>query len=478
MDLDIPKPAFVFIHGGIDTELIRNLIAIGYPLRGVVVSPDAPQFISDPDIQSIVISLEDAYAALVSSDVSDLIVADGSVDDGAAQISAYHAADNWAPVSARLLHPAATIPFFRVRYPGLYACIGFPGSGNIVVQAVLQEIQRAGGVRHNLGYEPLCTKLARNSTFFLRGFLDEALSSLGPFETSMGHGASEHIGVRLRRSDGNFLYIQDMPYCGWIGQNFGGHVFMSQRLKYLFEEFGYTFFHALRNPLDAIVSNASKTTRPPEFALNNPAWQEMLSGRFKRYTRDIDLIRSVAHEVRFDQLLINPAQEISECAQFLNVSIDEQACGNIWDAVGMKPLTPAGAEHFFDPQSDKTRHLSREIVAALQTYGVQEISKRYEYPWPSDDYLAETNEPTDANMIRVSPLYGIGMPSEKTELKPGIICESNDPDFLRVAVDLLSSSQYRRYYAMLGLFSDINWPTVPSVGEDERGAVSESMSEF
>jgi hypothetical protein len=159
--------------------------------------------------------------------------------------------------------------------------------------------------------------------------------------------------------------------------------------------------------------------------------------------------------VRFERLLTNPAHEISRCAQFLNVSIDEQSCEEMWNVVGMKALTPAGTEHFFDPHTDKTQHLSREILVTLKRYGVQEVCERYGFPWPSANSLAETNKPADANMIRVSPLYGVGMSSVKTELMPGITCESNDPDFLRAAVDLLSSEKYRRFYAMLGPFAHL-----------------------
>ena len=168
-----PPPAYMFVHGETDVELINNLAAIGYPIAGVIYSPETHEEGAQSQSDNLmvpIVSRDEAKQKLQSRQVSDLIFSTLLADIPKSSMAAFTAAVSWAPANSRLLHPAATIPYFRVTYPGLVATIGYPGCGNIVVQAILEKIQQNNGLGHNTGFEPFCARLARNHTYLVRGF--------------------------------------------------------------------------------------------------------------------------------------------------------------------------------------------------------------------------------------------------------------------------------------------------------------------
>ena len=232
---------------------------------------------------------------------------------------------------------------------------------------------------------------------------------------------------------------------------------MSERLEQLFQAFGYRWVNVIRNPLSAIVSNAAKATRPPEIALNDPEWQNAVFGSMVDYYSFAELISGVAHEVRYENLLADPLSTIENCALFMDMSLDRKQCADIWDQVGLKSLTPDGRDHLFNAEVDKSKHVSREVLAKMEKLGISDLARRMNYSWPHPNELAKNNSiALGSPTTLVNALYGRLVPQAgrqywKKQVGIGSLhCASNDFDALREAVDLLSKDRFRKFYTLLG----------------------------
>ena len=443
-----PLPAYIYCHGGVDRELIANLIAIGYPVRGVILVADA----ESADVEDLPIVAEaDALADLSQNLAVDVIVSACVGDDPVAAMAAYHAANAWAPQATRLLHPAATIPYFRVRYPGLFACVGFPGSGNVVTQAVLTQIQQHHGLSFDTGYEPFCARLARNQAYCTTGFIRDVLAPLGEFVHSGGHGHSERIGFRIEWPSGEFLSIEELPYCGYIGKNFAGHTIINERIKALLETFGYTWVRVVRDPISTIISNAAKRTRPPAASLNDQEWLSAISRWLAQYYAALDAVLPSAHTIRYEDLTKDPAASIVSLADAVKMPVDTGTAEAIWHEVGFKELTPAGPQHLYKPGQAKTGELSRAILTTMSEHGVADLTEWLGYAWPDIEALPCTNAPETWNTQ--SLLYGSTAMSQQ-ECVSGLRCSANNPTLQADAARWLGAPSYSRYFGMLGSWED------------------------
>jgi hypothetical protein len=448
-----PQPAFVYLHGGVDDEVVHQLMAIGYPIRGVVLAnDDAGQGVSVP---APIIDHRTARQQLGKGEVPDLIVAAAVADEPTAAMAAYFAADRFAPARTRLLHPAATIPYFRVTYPGNFACIGFPGVGNIVVQAVLTRIQELHDLRHDGPFEPFCARLARNHGFFLRGFVDDALARWAPFETAFGQSASDRASVRIARPDGSYVAVLELPYCSYIGTNFGGHTFVTPRIKALLDTFAFRWFAVARDPLRVIVSNAAKVRRPPTIALNNVEWLESICVSLRQHAENAQDFGPDVLSVRYEDLLARPVETIQTCGRHLSMPVSREQAAAIWADVGFVPLTPAGPQHLNDPKAERTKHLSQDILANLQRFGIRDCCEMLGYEWLDSAVIPATADTGPDTGLHVSPLYGyMDLGSNDHASPTGVICTGSDPEWTDKVTARLQASRYRRFYGMLGPLTD------------------------
>lgn len=308
----------------------------------------------------------------------------------------------------RLLDPLFVADHVDATFSGRVLAGGFPGSGNGVVQAVIE---------HLVAQEPESLAPREHLVAFLAGQRHERLARR--LHALLGAGERQVSGLAHHRH-GALHFLEITPdERQWVVYNLPGRSHLFSRLHKThepltaglvagFRRMGYEVVVAVRHPLDTLVSLAAKLTRPPVHALNRSDWFDQMAQALARYLVDVLHSERQVHLVRYEDLLADPEASITGLAQRLGVACAPAEAADIWQAVGLKPLHFSPG-HLWQPGSGKwRRYLDERHLAIARRRGLPELARALGYADATDDELiARTEtpaEPLDALMQQQAAL--------------------------------------------------------------------------
>lgn len=256
-------------------------------------------------------------------------------------------------INRKILHPGFIADYIKLNHSGRIYCLGFMGAGNVLLQNILIEILN----KYSRIYSPkeqLIGYFAHNYISGLRTVVKDFLIGDELQEPTIGTFQEESCFVQL---SGN-RYLKYMHLSGIITKNYlyedmtGSHATISQDFLNILLQRNYTVFLAVRNPLDIIVSFASKYSSPKyvEFLINNLDWfysaAKIIKEYYKNYCDSFKEIRLI----KYEDVIFNSLKTIKGIAEILKVNMTESEVASIWEKVGFKDL---GVRHLWRPGAGK-----------------------------------------------------------------------------------------------------------------------------
>ncbi|GIL00711.1 MAG: hypothetical protein BroJett030_06100 [Alphaproteobacteria bacterium] len=441
-------PTYAFISGELGPD-IRQALATAWPDMQIVVDPrnGRAHFASG-----------DLFPVVPSSHVTPgaKIVVVTPFDQRYPHFSHFCRAAELFP-EAELIDPVVAAVGWPVSFPGRFACVGYQGAGNILLGTILSRIQESHGGCRTDDISSATHRLAMRHSFLLTQAMESLRDYLGANDCVIASAQSEAVTMRIAWSDGRFVSVNNVPYCGYVGQNYGAHAPPDARLRELFDRLGYTWFFAIRHPLDTIASIAAKAMRPPELAIANDRWLET---RQKSVYDFLAMVAAVPERyrdglVRYEELIAQPVDTIRRIARYLGMPVSSTTAREIWEQTGFKALTPAGEEHLYQPGKPKHHYFTRKMLSRMEETGYRELCNSLGYDWPSDaDPRAEGlyADLSGKTAKATSPLYGIlysTIPRRYLSV-PNVFIRSNDQAILDKAEAWLERTLDRRFFELLG----------------------------
>lgn len=360
------------------------------------------------------------------------------------------------PRRAALHHPAVAVGMTDLPDTGCWAVTGYPGAGNMVLQSVLNEID---ALRTCVARPPELDTLgpwAQHHEKAVQGWVRRLTEQLGrPLEQSVvSPGNLGQASVRMTFTDGHALILNHLPYAGFVGRNFGAHTPWTTEASRFFHRFGYRrVYLAVRNPIAMIASNAAKTVRPLEHALHDEAWFRDTTGQMVQYLEQADAQRGAFTVVRYEDLTQTPVPTIQQLGRDAQLDLSDAQAAAIWDKVGFKPVTDAGAEHLFDPTADKTQHYSRRHLAVMREEGLDRWFEPFGYALPDPASLPHDGmQPVGDAEKTPSALYGRIDPRSMHEVRDPTLplwVRSTDPALAEQAQQQIAGTWLRRIFGTL-----------------------------
>ncbi|MEM7576430.1 MAG: sulfotransferase domain-containing protein [Planctomycetota bacterium] len=391
------------------------------------------------------------------------------------QLAALHTT---TPPDTPIHHPAVLAADLARQYANLYAVVGYPGTGNIVLQGVLAKIEALRAANDSVANTPAWKQAQHYAQHHAEVTHVAAEQLLAKAGQTTGHTleklvlAPGHLGqcsVRATLTQSNkhqhddqasttFL-LNHLPYAGFLNRPYGAHSRWDAEAADFFPAFGYRrVYLAVRNPLAVLCSNAAKTVRPLEHALHDRDWFQPTAPQIAEYHADAKAVLethpNAYRVIRYEDLIQRPRETIQQLGRDADLELTDAQADDIWKDVGFKSLTPAGDEHLFKPTADKRPHFRPVHADWLADAGLDAAFTDHGYAVPQrDDFPDQPLEQRNTQIQkRPSALYGRidHRAMHSIRHRPlQLWIRSNEPALAETFLATLQGSPYRRLLTAL-----------------------------
>lgn len=278
----------------------------------------------------------------------------------------------------RLLHPAA-LALRAPSPPGMqrrWAVVGYPGSGNMVAQAILRQL-----APDDPPVDALRRHLADAQALSLRTAVEDAFGDLPGFTYQIGHGRTLLTAGMMARCDQGWFWLRGLPYAAGLERSLGTHVLFNHESEAQMAALGHTGFHIVRHPLLALRSTLRKLGRAADPAPETAEFRDFVNSYlvFMRAALRPNIPLKV---IRFERLLAEPLAVIGDLAALLGVSCDAERAAAIRDRTLHRELVGEDARHFQGAATAPEHAFDDAALDALARAGVAEIAGQLGFAWP------------------------------------------------------------------------------------------------
>ncbi|MFA5166920.1 MAG: sulfotransferase domain-containing protein [Candidatus Omnitrophota bacterium] len=311
---------------------------------------------------------------------------------------------------ARVFHPCSALEGHQYNLSGRTLCLGFPGSGNVLVQTIMSRLLPK--IQDRIYSLPISGTLVPDHQQMWKTLIQTKLN-VSSEEVVFLPQDMGHVSLRVTCQDGRFLDLYDINCPHWhTAYIIPGHVLPSVDETVEWTLRGGSIVIVLRNPLDTIVSCAAKLLRPPSRVLSDLAWFRRAATALSLYLDDITTLPESKLVLRYEDLMETPLEQIKRLAEFLGAKIADQEIDTIWSEVGMKPLASLKAfhrtqNHFFRPGAGKwIQYLDIRHATIVEESGLRKQMEVLGYRFDSHQFRTSfENEPplTEREIEQVQP---------------------------------------------------------------------------
>ncbi len=313
----------------------------------------------------------------------------------------------------RFLHPVKLSDFINVTFPDRIYISGFPGSGNVLLRAVVGEFLNSCAHTHTAAtpVQSLMHELSLEHHEILLNTLDSLFigSDLMVRHDSLTHtGKFVYSGARKDE----FVRIFDIKTKHHLSEEIcSRHDLFEPETVNEHRKLGYKILVPIRNPLDTIISNAFKYEHTTVYIdpdtipdSSQSEFKTMLGhARIHDYKWFHDIAESIhgfysnlfqvkdAFLVKYEDVISKPFDMLKHIAGFIGLDkVSEDTIMSIWRKTGFKPLS--NKAHYFKPGSGKwEKYLDGKHLAILKELGFEDLMVEFGYDFPTS-VLGEDNK--------------------------------------------------------------------------------------
>lgn len=278
------------------------------------------------------------------------------------------------------LHFSALLNFGAVDLSGIQRVVGYPGSGNTIIETLRLKIHELAGVGRPV--EPEAAILIDCAEIYQKT-VRSLIKGIFP-EPRYTHLPEKHIA-----SSGYLYMVSNGPDILEIIYRNPMHISSTTQLLHQFFSYDELEFYkscriklllAVRNPLDVILSNSNKINfGNPAPVISNLPWFESLSENIRNYYLRYMQILDEFFVMKYEDLMGNPSKEIDRLAGFLDMSLDDATIGGLWQQWGNKKIGEGGG-HFWQPGAGKwRRYFTKDHLSILRRLGYESLLGDFGY---------------------------------------------------------------------------------------------------
>lgn len=305
--------------------------------------------------------------------------------------SGAYAADPWAAAldeikgqsdaPHRVVDPVFICDRLKYDYRGRAVAAGFPGSGNAVIQAIIDRLM-AFEPRSWTGKEHLLSFLVGQRIQRLQKALSDAVERAGSTVeySSLTVASSDQVIVQVNTKEKGQILLLDVPSRSHMHSDLHRtHQVMDGQTIDYFRQMRYEIFISIRHPLDILTSVARKLALNPQRMLTDFDWFRDVADAVARYFHAFESSGDDLHLIRYEDLIARPLEIIRRIAAALDIGCSEEQARQIWDAVGFK-LLHRNPKHLWKPGAGKWRkYLTEDHLAIARELGIMEIVAGHGY---------------------------------------------------------------------------------------------------
>jgi hypothetical protein len=294
-------------------------------------------------------------------------------------------------------HPIVLSDLLPLDFSGKIVSCGYPGSGNGIVQAIIERIYPTTALPVSAFQNLLSAYVADylNSTIKILSNLGARLGNAEPaFATYREHYASAHWRHRDIYGDMHGSTLFGLPLHNYMFESIHkSHEICGKKIQRLCITSGAKCILTVRNPLDILVSIANKSWRLVTLLDTEWLLRAVSRGLIAYYRSFYDSLPEAAvHVIRYEELVDNFEQTIAELALALGMLLTREEIADIRTTLWNRSVASPG--HLWKPGQGKWKeYLTKRNIEILREEGLPAIFEKLGYEFP---LIADVSESSTA----------------------------------------------------------------------------------
>lgn len=282
-----------------------------------------------------------------------------------------------------LLHPAAMADFIDYDYPNRIIAFGTQGAGNTIYNHIFIKLNEAYHrkfkTRNDDAHfiETMCYEYEQ----CIKQIISDTIYSMGGHNIMSGPWKISTTIIEFIAGKDK-IYIHAFPTRDHITHRaYGYHTIPSMGYIDKLKLNQFILYFLIRNPLDIIVSRLNKHNSINKTTSHiDPAVFCYISRRvidqLDYWTPNLSRLEVL----RYEDLMINPIQNISNIMTQLTLKPSKSLAKTIWDQLGFKQLPHAPKKHFTGGGTGKwEKYFKNEHLSYLKKHGMEKVLEKYGY---------------------------------------------------------------------------------------------------
>jgi len=328
--------------------------------------------------------------------------------------------------------------------PNRYAVFGFPGSGNVLTQNLVEHLY----ARQPAEVPPAWMVRANLSEQYFYSFAARARALLAPLSPTRIEFIPHDFGtmmVSVERDDRAAVafYVPTHRHLGV--QAYPTHSLPTTEAVDFFASVNAPCVAVVRHPLETLLSQSNKIDRPSRAVLDGPLFLDRAAAQLAKWTDHLLTNRARVCVVRYEDLAGRRLDELQRMAGFLGFPLMDDEAGPLYDHFLNRNLTASTSKHYYRGGSDKWRsEFTADHLRRAMGHLPAEAFTAFGYDVPTEADLSTT--PVKMTPMPRSELYacllesypfhpvpgphGIEVCGQDEELVAGLIATFSDPAIL------------------------------------------------
>lgn len=319
---------------------------------------------------------------------------------------------NTLHLTNQILHPTFLCDYYKSDQQR-YHLRGFPGSGNMVFQTILDQILRSD--EFTIKYKPdrlhtLMVEYAFSYWLSLTHELNDLYDSseITSKITSPKYIKTTSYAISLKDKDPGLPQFDGFPCHAYVWSNpWGGdHSPLTTESIDFFESQRFLNIQLLRHPLDVLISNANKAVCTSQYSVNdilkNDIWFNEILTQITEYYTLIVKNKKKVHVTKYEDLMDNPITTIQHFSTILGSTLPAATCEQIWKSVDGAKLSS-----YWQPGKNKwKKYLTIRHKEAITASGLiniaQDLGYKINLNQLKDENHSQSNNISDIDLYLIA----------------------------------------------------------------------------
>lgn len=294
---------------------------------------------------------------------------------------------NKLQINRPVRHPAYMLDRLSFNGNG-FVCAGYPGSGNMLVQNILQKLTCTLNTSNADDRVRDAAKIyALYYWSSLSNYIESQFYNHGFYKSHSAPTHAKYGSLYLDLDQSNEQSIMAGLPMGahfWANPWTSSHEPPTDAAIDYFYRYGFRFIFVVRNPLDIIVSVAGKYTwaakqRAAGWLIDNSHWFEDALKNVVYYYQQAKRNREKLVIVQYEDFLSRPIEAIHAFSKAIDITINDDTAASIWSDLSGASLS-ADSGHYWAPSEGKwQKYIPADYKKLIRNSGIIELAREFGY---------------------------------------------------------------------------------------------------